>query len=55
MFSTAVRFARLKVVMVAYLLQFPPVKGMPVYATIDGCDSLETHLALKLWHISQCF
>ena len=51
MFSTAVGFAGLKVVMVAYL----PAKGMPVYATIDGCDSLETHLALKLWHISQCF
>ena len=53
MCSTAVEFARLTVVLVADLLQLPPVMGKPVYVTVDGCDSLERSLALNLWHMFQ--
>ena len=53
MCSTAVEFAGLTVVLVADLLQLPPVMGKPVYVTADGCDSLEKHLALNLWRMFQ--
>ena len=53
MCSTAVEFSGLTVVLVCDLLQLPPVMGKPVYVTVDGCDSLEKHLALKLWHMFQ--
>ena len=53
MCSTATEFAGLTVVLVADLLQLPPVMGKPVYATADGCDSLERHLSLNLWHMFQ--
>ena len=33
----------------ADLLQLLPVMGKPVYVNVDGCDSLERHLALNLW------
>ena len=33
------RTIRLKCVLVADLLQLPPVMGKPVYVTVDGCDS----------------
>ena len=53
MCSTAVEFAGPTVVLVADLLQLPPVMGKPVYVTVDDCDSLERHLALNLWHVFQ--
>ena len=49
MCSTVVQFAGLTVVLVADLLQLLPVMGKPVYVNVDGCDSLERHLALNLW------
>ena len=48
MFSTAVEFAGMTVVLVADLPQLPPVMGKPEYTTVDSCDSLERHLALNL-------
>ena len=51
--STAVELAGLAVVLVADLLQLPPVMGNPVYVTVDGYDSLERHLALNLWRMLQ--
>ena len=51
--SIAVEFAGLEVVLVADLLQLPPVMGKLVYVTVDGCDSVERHLALNLWRIFQ--
>ena len=39
MCSTAVDFAGMTFVLVADLLQLPPVMGKPVYVTVDGCDS----------------
>ena len=51
--STAVEFAGLTVVLVADLLQLPPVMGKPVYVTVDGCVSLERHLGLHLWRMFQ--
>ena len=53
MCSTAVEFAGLTVLLVADLLQLPPVMGKPVYATVDSCDSLQRHLALNLWRMFQ--
>ena len=53
MCSTATEFAGLTVVLVADLLQLPPVMGKPVYAIADGCDSLERHLSLNLWRMFQ--
>ena len=53
MCSTSTEFAGLKVVLVADLLQLPPVMGKPVYATADVCDSLERHLSLNLWRMLQ--
>ena len=53
MFSTSIEFAGLTVALVADLLQLPPVMGKPVYATADGCDSLERHLSLNLWRMLQ--
>ena len=43
-FSAAVEFAGLTIVLVSNLLQLPPVVGKPVYITVDGCYSLERHL-----------
>ena len=53
MCSTSTEFAGLKVVLVADLLQLPPVMGKPVYATANGCDSLERYLSLNLWRMLQ--
>ena len=53
MCSTAVEFAELTVVLVADLLQMPPVMVKPVYVTVNGCDSLERHLPLNLWRMFQ--
>ena len=51
--STETEFAGLIVILVDDLLQLPPVKGKPVYATADGCASLERHLPLNLWRVFQ--
>ena len=51
--STETEFAGLIVILVDDLLQLPPVKGKPVYATADGCASLEGHLPLNLWRVLQ--
>ena len=48
MCSTVVEFSGLTVALVTDLLQLPPVMVKPVYATANGCDSLERHLALSL-------
>ena len=51
--STETEFAGLIVILVDDLLHIPPVMGKPVYATADGCGSLERHLPLNLWRVSQ--
>ena len=53
MCSTETKFAGLTVALMADLLQLLPVMGKPVYATADGCDSLERHLSLNLWRMFQ--
>ena len=53
MCSTATEFAGLTVVLVADLLQLPPVMGKPVYATANGYDLLERRLSLNLWRMFQ--
>ena len=51
--STATKFAGMTIVLVADLIQLPPVMGKLVYATPDGCDSIERHLSLNLWRMFQ--
>ena len=51
--STTVEFAELTVLIVADLLQLPPVMGKPVYLTADSCDSLQRHLTSNLWRMFQ--
>ena len=53
MCSTAVEFAGMTVLLVADLLQLPPIMGKPVYTTLDSCDSLRRRLASNLWRMFQ--
>ena len=49
----AIEFLGVTVGFVANLLRVSPVMSKPVHANVDGCDSLERHLALKIWCMFQ--
>ena len=49
----AIEFLGVTVGFVADLLRVSPVMSKPVHATVDGCDTLERHLALKIWCMFQ--